>query len=452
MAAGDLPAARPLDAPLTDALRLRVAAERAALAVPAEGAAYSEQVFPWLRSVIEEADLRRQAGQDMLFAPEPEQTAAAAQEFRDARQDYDHAAEDGAAVTAALEARNAAFADLPAYARWAALRPYSADPVQHKADEALLAQVERLATDAHRLADLLDEPPPATGRPAEALDRIRQQGESVRDQLHSLEARFLESANATADQPGLRTRQETEAALTVPFADAALRLRLIDNSRAVDEQLARESAREKPFPINPDLQRAAVMDQAQRQGRAALAVIGQRLFDELNTEKDGERCELVAHRLELFAAEQSWWQSLGRAGEQIGRRYRRLADEAAARLEEARKADVGVARATVRVAEGESRLLAGTEEPDWDAEPAEQLPPPGGPRPAPVAGRADDERPLVRRKRRAVLSESGAGVPGGRPAAGRPRAGRPERRPGGRGVEPSRAVDTRPGRAVGPDQ
>ena len=373
MLARDLPTPPPPAALLTDALRLRVAAERVALAVPADGAAYSEQVFPWVRPTVEEADHPRQTGQDMLFAPEPERTAAAADQFREARQGYDGAAEDGAVVTAALEARNAAFADLPAYARWAALRPYSADPVQNKADEALLAQVERLAADAHRLADLLEQLPPAAGRPSEALGRLRQQGEAVRDGLHSLEGRFLESANAAADQLGLRARQEGEAALTVPFADASLRLRLIDNSAAVDERLARQGAADKTFPINPDLQRAAVMDLAKRQGRAALAVIGQRLFDALNADKDDDRYELVAHRLELFSAEQSWWESLGRAGEQIGRRYRRLASDAAARLEEACKADVDPARVALRGAEAESRLLDGSEEPGWDAEPAERF-------------------------------------------------------------------------------
>ena len=186
----------------------------------------------------------------------------------------------------------------------------------------------------------------------------------------ALEGQFLQAANALADQPGLQTRQETEASLTVPFADAALRLRLIENSRAIDQQLARKNPADKPFPINPDLQRAAVMDAAQRQGRAALAVLGQRLFDEQNAGKDGERFELVAHRLELFPAEQSWWESLGRAGDQVGRRVRRLSDDAAARLEEARKDDVDHARTALRGAERESRLLDGSEGMDWEAEPA----------------------------------------------------------------------------------
>ena len=85
MVSQNLPTPKPPDALLTDAFGLRVSAERAALAVPADGAAYSEQAFPWVRSTVEEADHLRQAGQDLLFAPEPERMTAAADDFREAR-------------------------------------------------------------------------------------------------------------------------------------------------------------------------------------------------------------------------------------------------------------------------------------------------------------------------------------------------------------------------------
>jgi hypothetical protein len=371
---------------LSEALRLRLLAEQAALAVRPDAAPYSEQVFPWVRAAVEDADRQRALGQDLLFASAPERFDEAAEYFRQARKSYERAVEDGAAVAAALAARDRAFTEVPAYAHWVAQRPGSEDPVQHKADEELLAQIEQVAGDAHRLAESLEKrpeapltpsplPPGERGRgegPSPALEELGRESQAVRQGLNALEGEFLRRADELTGRGGLRTWLEAEAALAVPFPDSDLRRRLIDNDRAIEGQLARKGA-DRAFPVNPDMQRRAAMDQARRQGRAALAVLGRRLFDEQAADRGGEKYDLVEHRLEVFTVEQNWWESLDRAGEQVGRRWRRLAADAAARLGEGRQEDLARARAALRDADRLARRIDGAAEPDWEAEPADRL-------------------------------------------------------------------------------
>ena len=363
------PKPTPPESVLSEALRLRRLAEEAALAVRPGDAPYSEQVYSWVRAAVEEAEGRRQRGQDLLFAGDPGRLDEATADLRDARKGYEQAAADGAVVTAALDARDQALAAIPAYARWAALRPASDDTAARQADDALMNQIEKVAAAAHGIDEALDRPPADADRSA-ALAELGRFCGTVREGLKSLEAELLDRAEAAAREDGIQGWREAEAALSVPFTDPALRLRLIENNRVIEDRLARQADAGKTLPADPERQRREVVDAARRQGRAALAVLGQRVFDGQAAEPGAESYELVQHRLEVFAAEQSWWESAGLAGDQIGRRYRRLAGDATALLDKARKDDLAHARAALRSAERLGRLTDGAADPGWDAEPA----------------------------------------------------------------------------------
>ena len=369
MLSADAPKPAPPDSLLSEALKLRRLAEEAALAVRPGDAPYSEQVFPWVRPAVEAADGRRLRGQDLLFAGDPGRLDEATADFRDARKGYEQAAADGAVVTAALDARDQALAAVPAYGRWAAVRPGSDDATTRQADDALMNEIEKIAAAAHRIDEALEKPPADADRAA-ALTELGRLAPTVREGLKSLDADFLGRADAAAREDGINGWREAEAALAVPFSDAALRLRLIENNRVIEDRLARRAESHNAPPADPERERSEVVDAARRQGRAALAVLGRRVFDAQAAESGAENYDLVQHRLEVFAAEQSWWESAGVAGDQIGRRWRRLAGDATALLDEARKDDLAHAHVALRSAERLGRLAGGAEDPGWDVEPA----------------------------------------------------------------------------------
>ena len=190
MLAANVPQTPPPTALLTESLHLRRLAEQAALAVRPGGSPYSEQVFPWVSAAVEDADSKRQLGQDLLFASDPSRFDEAAGNFRDARKGYELAAADGAVVTAALEVRDRAFAELPPYARWAALRPRFEDAAARQADEKILNQIEKIAADAHRLDETLGNPE----RLPPALADLGRLSDAVREGLKAIETRFLARA------------------------------------------------------------------------------------------------------------------------------------------------------------------------------------------------------------------------------------------------------------------
>src|SRR5207247_546908 len=109
------------------ALKLRLTAEKTALNLPPEGHAYaypySERVYPWIKSLVEQGDQERRFGQDLLFVADEGSRKRAAKHFEEAQKKYEAAQEMGQAVREALAARDLAYEQLPAYSQWAAQRP-----------------------------------------------------------------------------------------------------------------------------------------------------------------------------------------------------------------------------------------------------------------------------------------------------------------------------------------
>ena len=119
---------RDLPAPLTTAdlaevvtlaLNVRVQAERAVLGVQPGAHPYSEQVYPWIANVIDEADVARRQGEDLLFGG-PGNWAHATEQFRRAEKLYETALNAAGQVQTALAVRDEVYAQLPYYSHWCA--------------------------------------------------------------------------------------------------------------------------------------------------------------------------------------------------------------------------------------------------------------------------------------------------------------------------------------------
>src|SRR5262249_48056448 len=105
---------------VAQALALRIEAERVAVALAPTGHAYAERAWPWTRAAVEQADAKRQAGQDLLFASGAADWKKAAALLSEAAKLYAQARADGAVVRAACAARDRVLYELPLHARWLA--------------------------------------------------------------------------------------------------------------------------------------------------------------------------------------------------------------------------------------------------------------------------------------------------------------------------------------------
>lgn len=274
---------------LEKALRLRVQAEEAAcgLGTTIEGdpPAASEQVYPWIKSLIESADGHRRSGQDLLFASAEtgawERASTASDDFEKmgqlekAASLYSQAQQDAAKVRRGLAARDRALAQLPYYTHWMAELPLVAEEEN---------PLRAAWADLHRLSELLRDQPPADAKSrTNALVAIEDKAKSVTKYLDERKKAYKEKSEQDYSP---RDRQDDwhvlERLLLVPalpdpnpslVVSVKQRLDLIRAQLKIAKQLQISSEKGASKDIAGDPQKEA-RDEAQRQARLALAVLG----------------------------------------------------------------------------------------------------------------------------------------------------------------------------------
>jgi hypothetical protein len=330
------------------ALRTRKLAEEVALAARAEtetpGSAYAEQIFPWIRDAVEAADKERRPGEDRLFLSTADDWAKSKQQLEQASAGYQKAQPAVRAVREALRTRDEVFASLPYYSRWMAERR-AADPRQVEA-------LQELWRNAHLLADALETP---------RFDRVTELSklaDLVRASFDRLARDFAQQCSALQDAPVLpSTWHDIEDALSVPLIDAAVRIRLLEKSREIsrslDEKFKPDGRDEKSG--DADLKTLASKEQdlardaAQRQGRLAMAALGEKWvnqngpneWDELHKKVTGDPA------------------ALDEAGDKIGRLWWRLASRVNELTAASRRSPLDKAMSELAQAERLARQLDG---------------------------------------------------------------------------------------------
>jgi hypothetical protein len=212
------------------AVDVRLQAERAALSAPADAGpgaptpGYAEAVLPRVRGKVDDGDVARRRGEDLLFATEERHWNDALKHLSDAGGHYDAACRDAATLRAAFAARDRAMAELPYYGRWLADAP----PGPNAAGD--LKTVAATWTNAHGLADLLAE-----GHLDASLSEIARLAAEVEKGLRKLAGdadayrRHLAQDNAFV-QEAIR---QLDHALQLPFIPAGDRRELLGLRREV---------------------------------------------------------------------------------------------------------------------------------------------------------------------------------------------------------------------------
>jgi hypothetical protein len=269
---------------------------------------YSEQVFRWTRERVEAGDDARGRGQDLLFDSDPKAKSwdDARSFFAIARGHYDAARDDARTVAAALAVRDRVFARLPYYARWAAGSHGKLTPADV---EALLARVEVAAKEAHAIAGVTRDVPPAGDERAARLKTLAGHTRTATEAFDSLVKAFEAAAAGLTNEPHPSNWRALNNALSVPFLPANERVRLFRHARDVAHVLATTSE-QRGGAAAPAVD---ARDRAKRQGRMALAVLG---------ETSPELQQLV-----LQPEQGAWWRSYREAGHRIGRLYQQLPEK-----------------------------------------------------------------------------------------------------------------------------
>jgi hypothetical protein len=352
------------------ALELRLLAEKTAFNLSADGHPYSERVYPWIKSPVELADDSRRIGQDLLFASNPSSWTEAMKSFKTAEKNYLKAREIGTGVRSGLAARDLAYEVLPAFSKWAALRRPSDQTQRRDQDDELLRSIEGLWQEVHWLDRQLEKPnpdlvlvkdPPKVdsddSKPLNIVDRA----DLINSGIKKLRKQFDEVCQKLAvSGADLQTEwHDTEGALSVPFMDPALRMRLLTSSRRTSLHLLTESG-DKPSDAGSagEEEKKQPRKEAIRQGKMALAGLGKTWFD-LCKIPNGELEEFasVMGRMKTALDDSNWANSISAAEDQIGIRCQQMPNEISARGDAAPKAKLPKAEESLEYADQLARIM-----------------------------------------------------------------------------------------------
>jgi hypothetical protein len=324
------------------ALRLRLTAEQAALAVGGGGYAYAERIYPSIRPLIDQADRAREKGQDLAFASTPEDWSRGQAFLDEASRKYDLARAQAAALREAHAACDRALAELPVHARWIGGVRAVPDELEQKAT-ALFEEVRQL----ERVLE---------GGAAGNSEELRRRAKVVKDGLDDLQKRLDGFArNCESNSPAAVS--DAEVVLEAPTLAAEVRGQLVRKLGRLAQRA--RSAEEATLTVSQAAEHRERVAQARRRARLALAELGASWFDRFPGEGQESFAD-VEQRIRLMD-EDAWWKPIRRSGEQISDRARRLPASIAGLLRRARQeARTGSPLALLRQADRlERRLDAG---------------------------------------------------------------------------------------------
>jgi hypothetical protein len=351
------------------ALRVRRLAEREAVGLTQQPAEYpySEQIHPWIKTLVERADTQRRLGEDRLFAADERDWGQAREALARAEEIYRQIVRQAGIIRHALATRDRVLSSLPDYARWLVYRS-----VDDPRDE-LAGQVEALWGQTHRLVDLLERRRDGAEPDLTSLD---QTAKAVDQGFKKVVQQFAQQ-RATTEKARLKNDWEaatTAAAVAFPDnAEVELRTRIwdrLDNLRKNDLEVAEKvgassAAPEIDEPEPDQAQRTAerARRRAALQGSLALAALGQQWFQG-STLKDPDRSDYqktLEHVRGLPNDERAeWWLDAVREGDRIGRSWRLLAGEILTLANEERGiSDFAAFQSRLAKADRLSRLIDG---------------------------------------------------------------------------------------------
>lgn len=303
---------------LRRATGLRIKAEEVAFATlrssdPEAGYPYSEQVSPWTKAKVQEADKSRRQAEDLLFASR-DSYADARKLLEEADKKYEEAGQVAVTIREALRRRDTALAKLPYYAQWVVHLP--GEDVRDRAE-----QLDKLASTAQELSGKLLE----DRRDSTQVREIKQKSDGLRDQLVSVEEdynNFVE--DVSKDQKTTTVALRIGAALRTPFLSVEKRVGLLEQLKETwkGREPNKTMATVDPATVTEKCRRQS-QELAVRQGTLAVAQLGD-LGCGLVSGKNLAECKTSLERAAEPRAK-NWEADIAVVGDHVGKCLREIA-------------------------------------------------------------------------------------------------------------------------------
>ncbi len=323
---------RPDQSLLLKAIRLRIEAERVAwLAGAKDGYSYADQAYRWIDQPLRKADRERQLGEDLLFAVDQASWGKSEENLQHAEVGYAQCAVDARTAAEGLRVRDRLLSRLPYYAHWAAAYRGALPDGEVKR---LLDLIEKMASETHQLAEKLDDVPADTRL---SLTEVKNLTDALNAEFTELQRMFDAESGSLTGVVLPSNWHAIDNALAVPFLPVDRRMKLLTELRAISRQLLEKgqsqniAAQAAPFNAK---------EQAERQGRMALAILGDRWVDDADARARAPRGSALLNYSNLKQRvvqpnAGAWWDSLREAGDQIGWHFRGMVPSIVADLDEA---------------------------------------------------------------------------------------------------------------------
>jgi hypothetical protein len=309
-------------------------AERAALGISPDSEEYSycEQVYPWIRNQVKDADAERRLGEDQLFSSEESAWGRAKEAIIRAEDLYTRVDKRAATIRKALGTRDRALARLPEISHWVA------DRGPDERQDELVSEVETLWDKTHRLAEALEKPGDSPG-----LTDLLKLEHDVSEGMDNVIDRMTELAAPRLEKVRSRNWEEISALAAIPWGEKeggfTIREKIWDRLSNIAKEDRELLAMDQKTPIKfSDKERAEAEARARAraiaQARMALAALGRRWFDEVKDSSNGEQgnhASTVGSVLALREAERDgrkkWWSIISEVGDRVRERWGHLAGE-----------------------------------------------------------------------------------------------------------------------------
>ncbi|QDU62430.1 hypothetical protein Pan216_32970 [Planctomycetes bacterium Pan216] len=306
--------------------------EQAALGVGSSPFPYSGRIQGAIRPLIDAADSKRRLAQDLLFTPTEDNYASASKLMTVAQQGYEGALKRAETIQAAIQLRDQVMPILPYFSQWVAGRQIP-NVTQARPQNEKLVKMTSLWHDTHELMSLVNQAtrifPDASESSASnettLLSKLAEQTARVSSGYQSVANDYATFLQSVSDSQSPTVWRDLENALRVPYPDASLRLKIIQQQQQVSRNFLLAETATETLPAMPTAseKRSLATQYAYRQGKMALEVIGQELFDS-TTAQGVETYDQVQHRLATFEVDREWWDSIMAVGDQEALRWLQL--------------------------------------------------------------------------------------------------------------------------------
>jgi len=237
---------------------------------------YSEVIYPWIKTELDQADRDRREGEDWLFGSEADHWTNAGKKLEAAHGQFDKLLKDAAFLRNALATRDRVWAELPALAQWLADQPDKTN--EHQVVQALADNLGKLTTDLRKPGGI-------------APQRLSVLAHEIDKQHKNMLQVYFNHCETLKDTVHHQRYHSIQTALSVPLLVGGKRKPLVIDIDSISKKLlsgdvplprsgGQNEAAKRPFELHQELGQAVYQSCLETKGAqvgSALVALPQRI-------------------------------------------------------------------------------------------------------------------------------------------------------------------------------